>query len=257
MLRALRDLEGYSVAATDGDIGRVVDFLLDDKHWAVRYLVVETGGFFDGRRVLVSPISFGRCDWVTRHFHVSLTKDAVKGSPSVDLDRPVSRQHEADLLGYYGYPLYWGFPAVWGFGAFPGMLAGAAPMHLPAKTDGGPPSDSHLRSAREVRGYHIRGTDGTIGHVDDFTVDVETWQVRYLVVDTSNWWMGKKVLVAPHWASSVNWGSREVHVDISREAVRSSPERRASDAMTPEDEALLYAHYGRPVHWQDAARVVL
>jgi hypothetical protein len=68
MLRSLKDLERYTVSATDGDVGSVVDFLLDDERWIVRYLVVETGGFLDGHRVLISPISFRSADWSTRSF---------------------------------------------------------------------------------------------------------------------------------------------------------------------------------------------
>jgi len=74
MLRSLKDLEGYAVNATDGDIGHVADFLLDDERWIVRYLVVETGGFFSGRRVLITPISFRQVDWSTRSFHLALTR---------------------------------------------------------------------------------------------------------------------------------------------------------------------------------------
>ena len=42
MLRSSKDLEGYTVTATDGEVGSVVNFLLDDEHWVVRYLVVQT-----------------------------------------------------------------------------------------------------------------------------------------------------------------------------------------------------------------------
>ena len=94
MQRSLKDLEQYVVCATDGEIGHVVDFLLDDEHWAVRYLVVETGAVFNGCRVLISPIAFRAVDWATRQFHLALTIDQVKGSPGVDTNKPVSRQHE-------------------------------------------------------------------------------------------------------------------------------------------------------------------
>jgi len=113
MLRSLKELEHYAVSATDGDIGHVADFLLDDERWIVRYLVVETGGFFSGRRVLISPISFRQVDWSLRGFHLALTRDRVKNSPSVDVDKPVSRQHELDYFGYYGYPRYWGYSGLW------------------------------------------------------------------------------------------------------------------------------------------------
>src|ERR1039458_3522420 len=118
MLRSLKDLERYTVSATDGDIGTVVNFLLDDERWIVRYLVVETGGFFGGRQVLISPISFREVDWSTHRFHLALTIDKVKNSPSVDTDKPVSRQNERDYFGYYGYPYYWGDSGLWGMGAY-------------------------------------------------------------------------------------------------------------------------------------------
>ena len=59
--------------------------------------------------------------------------------------------------------------------------------------------DPHLRSSRAVTGYHIQATDGDLGHVEDFIVDDHSWTIRYMVLDTTNWWPGKKVLVAPDW----------------------------------------------------------
>ncbi len=99
MLRSLNDLERYKVEATDGNLGTVVDFLLDDDQWAVRYLICEVS-FLSARRVLVSPISFRNAEWSNRHFHLALTKDRIKNSPSVDTEKPVSRQHEADYNRY-------------------------------------------------------------------------------------------------------------------------------------------------------------
>lgn len=248
MLRSLKDLERYKVSATDGDIGSVTDFLLDDQRWTIRYLVADTDGLFDGRRVLISPISLQQADWATRRLHVALTRDKVKKSPSIDVDKPVSRQHERDYYRYYGYPYYWGYSGLWGMGAYPGLLAAQRWNDAPdERTD--ETGDVHLRSAREVRGYHIQGSDDAIGHVEDFIVDDETWQVRYLVIDTSNWWFGKKVLVAPHWASRISWEERKVHVDLSRQAIKNSPEWNASAAVNREYEARLYDYYGRPVYW--------
>src|SRR5208283_3789493 len=125
MLRSLKDLENYKVSATDGDIGHVVNFLLDDERWVARYLVVETGGSLGGRAVLISPISFRQADWSTRRFHLALTMEKIRNSPSVDVDKPVSRQHERDYYGYYGYPRYWDSTGSWGTGDFPRLLAGA------------------------------------------------------------------------------------------------------------------------------------
>jgi hypothetical protein len=76
--------------------------------------------------------------------------------------------------------------------------------------------DRHLRSTYGVSGHHIQALDGEIGHVEDFIIDDETWAIRYLVVDTRNWWPGKKVLVSPQWIESVSWEERKVFVNLSR-----------------------------------------
>ena len=254
MLRSLKGLERCTVNATDGDIGSVVDFLLDDQRWTIRYLVVKAGGFFSGRQVLISPAFFSTADWSNQRFHLALTRDKVKNSPDVDVDRPVSRQFEHDYYRYYNYPYYWGSSGLWGIGAYPtslspGMWTGAPESHDEETRD------VHLRSAKEVTGYHVRGSDGTIGHVADFIVDDGTWEVRYLVVDTSHWWAAdRKVLVAPYWASSVSWPKREVHVDLSREAIKGSPTWDVTAVISREYEARLYDHYGRPVYWEGAGR---
>lgn len=252
MFRSLKNLERYAVSATDGDVGTVVNFLLDDERWVVRYLVVETGTFFNERRVLISPISFRRAEWSTHRFEVTLTMDKIKKSPSIDTDKPVSRQHELDYHAYYGYPYYWGYSGIWAMGGYPSLLAAAERNDVPAK-EPDKSGDVHLRSAKEVRGYGIQGSDGAIGHVDDFIVDDETWEVRYLVVDTSNWWFGKKVLLAPHWANRVSWNERKVFIDLSRQAIKSGPEWNVDAAVNREYEVRLYDYYGRPVYWAGGA----
>jgi hypothetical protein len=249
MLRSLKELERYTVNATDGDLGSVANFLFDDEKWAIRYLVVKTGNFFDERRVLVSPISFRKVDWAKGVFHLALTMDQIKGSPGLDADRPVSRQHERNYSDYYGYPYYWGTMGVWGSGYYPALL-GARPRNgAPPALPDDKPGDVHLRSAADVRGYDLRGTDDGIGFVADFIVDDETWELRYLVVDTSHWWWGKKVLVAPDWATQVSWSDRKISLDLTRDAIKNSPEWNTETAVGREYETRLYGHYGRKAYW--------
>ncbi len=250
MLRSLKDLERYTVTATDGDVGGVVNFLLDDERWVVRYLVVETAGPSGPPPVLISPIFFREVNWGTHTFGLALTRDKVKNSPNIDVDKPVSRQHEREYYGYYGYPYYWGYTTPWGAGGYPAMFATSNRAekrveHPDDKASG----DVHLRSASEVRGYHIQGSDDAIGHIEDFIVDDESWEVRYLVVDTRNWWFGKKVLVAPHWASRVSWAERKVYVALSRDAIKKSPEWNPTTGVNREYETRLYDYYGRPAYW--------
>jgi sporulation protein YlmC with PRC-barrel domain len=248
MLRSLKDLEGYRVSATDGDLGTVANFLLDDESWTIRYLVVHTGGFFSERDVLISPIFLGKVEWASRHFQLDLTKEKIRQSPGTDTDLPVSRQHERDYYTYYGYPNYWGSTGIWRMAATEPMdTLGIEPS--PAPHQGAPADDSHLRSAKFIRGYHIQGADGEIGHVDDFIVDDETWEIRYLVVNTSNWWVGKEVLVSPFWATQISWEASLIELALTRKEIQNCPEWNADAPVNRAYEERLFDYYGRPVYW--------
>jgi hypothetical protein len=256
MFKILSQVAGFSVNATDGAVGKIKDFLLDDEHWTTRYFVVETGHFFNQRRVLLTPASLEYVDWRAERFELRLSREKVNGSPDIDADKPVSRQREMEFARYYGYPHYWAYAGVWGMGAHPGFLVLNTPDQLPPKpTDN--PGDVHLRSMKELRGYHIEGTDEALGHVDDFIVDEATWQIRYLVIDTRNWWPGKKVLLAPSWADHVSWEERRVYVRTARDVLKSSPEWNGNlSGLTRSYEERLHEHYGYAGYWgpPDAAR---
>jgi hypothetical protein len=108
--------------------------------------------------------------------------------------------------------------------------------------------DVHLRSANKVTGYHIEAIDGVIGHIEDFIVDEKTWEIRYMVVDTQNWWPGKKVLVPPQWNDRVSWDDSRVYLDLSRETIKNGPEYHP-ETLDRKYEETLYDHYKRPKYW--------
>jgi len=263
MLRNLKDLENYKISATDGEVGQVKDFYFDDDAWVVRYFVVETGTWLSSRKVLISPISVQQPDWLARTLPVSITKEQVRSSPDFDSDKPVSRQNEEQTLGYYGYPIYWGGGGMWGEGLFPfAMAPGFAgygververerelEAYLRDQRARHRNDDPHLRSCNAVSGYHIHATDGEIGHVSGFLVDDETWAVRYLVIDTSNWWVGHKVLVAPPWIKGVHWADQTVAVDLSLESIKTAPHYDPAGDWSRDQELSLYRHYGRNGYW--------
>jgi len=265
MLRSTKELEHYAIGATDGDIGHVNDFYFDDDAWVVRYLVVDTGTWLAGRTVLISPISIRQPDWIKRTLPVVITKDQVRNSPDVDTDKPVSRQNESLYLDYYGYPDYWGGVSMWGDGLYPyAMSPGYVEQGLTrrererdeeayrrAERDRRRNEDPHLRSCNEVHGYHLKASDGEIGHVEGFLIDDETWAIRYLVVNTSNWWLGHKVLIAPRWIESVNWDDQTVAVDLTRESVKTAQPYVPGDVWSPESDIGLYEHYGRTWYGAD------
>jgi hypothetical protein len=260
-LYGLEEVERCTIGASDGDIGSVADVYFDDASWTVRYLVVDTGTWLPGRKVLVSPASVEGVDMAASRVRTNLTRQQVRDAPPVDAAKPVSRQYESEISAYYGYPFYWTGPYRWGAGLYPTVGVGGAPYPPP------PPSpypgavgeelaareraghDPHLRSAKTVRGYGIEATDGALGHVEDFLIDDETWAIRYLIVDPANWWPGRHVLVSPDWITGVSWNDSVVAVDAGREAVRNAPPYDKGRRPDRDYESRLHEAYRRPGYW--------
>lgn len=263
MLWRYSELDGYEIAATDGTIGSVDDLLFDEAHWTARWLVVDTGSWLSGRRVLLPPSSLGHPDGGSRRFPVTLTRQQIEESPPVTADLPVSRQVEAGLYDYYGWAPYWDgdlMPPLGylsgGMGA--GFLFPPAERRIPAATEaaGNKPradapaaGDRMLQSIGDTTGHAIRATDGDIGHVEDFLVEEDGWRIRYMVVDTRNWLPGRKVLISPHWIHAIDWSDRRVQVDLSRQAVKDSPEFQPEKPIARAYEAELHGHYRKEGYW--------
>ncbi len=252
MLRSIKELRGYKILANDGEIGKVHEFYFDDETWTIRYLVVETGSWFFERRVLLSPIVLGQPHWEAQLFPVNLTMMQVKNSPLIDADKPVSRQIEVELHNHYGWPYYWiggGFAGD-AMPALPPQIVSAHLTEEEKKSRAKPETpDPHLRSTREVIGYHIQAPRGELGHVEDFIVDDEAWIIRYMVVDTTNWLPGKKVLVPPLGIEKINWSEAKVRVKLTRAKIKKSPEFDLSAPVSREYEEKLYDFYGWPKYW--------
>jgi hypothetical protein len=242
MLRNASAIKGYAIAASDGRIGSVSDFLFDDASWLVRWLVVDTGKWLSGRKVLLPPSAVRNPAPTANEFPVNLTMQQVKDSPDSDTDRPVSRQIEANIYDYYGWRPYWGTDLMMGgYGSFGGGAIAPLPTQgsrqraediVNAQHSD---NDPHLRSIEAVTGYHIHASDGEIGHIDDFLVEDADWSIHDLVVDTKNWWHGKKVLISPSWTSDINWTDNVVKLNVDRKRVKDSP---TYDASTTVDRAL-------------------
>jgi len=244
MLRLANDLKGYKLSARDGDIGKTEEFYFDDQSWAVRYLIADTGSWLGGRQVLISPYALDPARKVDRVIPVDLTKQQIENSPSLETDKPVSRQYEIQYYSFYGWPAYWGGPYMWGDFAYPQRQGqwSAATRH---KAD----NDPHLRRTKDVTGRTIQAQDGEIGHVSDFVVDDMDWAIRYLVVDTRNWWPGKKVLISTQWIGRISWDEAKVFIHLTREAVKGSPEYSEDSLITRDYEEELHRHYLRERYW--------
>ena len=210
MERNITSLIGYGLQATDGEIGEVVDFYFDDETWTIRYLVVKTGNWLSGRKVLVSADGLAPTDIKPDLFPISITKEQIRKSPDIDSDKPVSRQQEDMFNQLHFWENYWGSGSYGGEMGIPNRL----PVRI-KEIDRDPKEDIHLRSITEVDGYAIHASDGEIGHINDFIVDDQTWRLIDLIVDTHNWIGGKKVLVTVAHVHSISFLNRLVYVNIT------------------------------------------
>jgi hypothetical protein len=235
-LRKFKDLQGYSLQARDGEIGKVLEMYFDDEHWTVRYLVVRTGSWLLGRDVLIAPRVITGLDEKERHLQVDLTREQVKNSPTSDTEKTVSRYFEAKYHLYYGWEPYW-----IGIQPTDPMLPGVLQSPGDEQENEEHP---HLRSSKEVRSYDIHARDGVIGEVKDFIVDSASWALAYIEIDTGKWLPGKKVLIAPKWVWRIDWSGHEISVNLLREIIESAPPYEADQPFESGDEERLLAHYG-------------
>ncbi len=225
MLHSVNGIINFSLLAEDGEVGRCKDFLFDARPWVIRYMVADTGQWLFGRKVLILPAALGKPDVKAQRLTVNFPKKQIENAPDLDTDAPVSRQYEILYHTFYRMPYYWNDPVA------PEIRATGMNADLLAK----PHSDSaNLRSAVEVTGYSIQTSDGELGHVADFILDDETWNLNYLVVDAGKWLPGKKFLVTPGLLGAVDWVQNSVTVHMTRDQLKKSPEYDAAIFINPQ-----------------------
>ncbi len=221
MLRQTKLLRGYKLSATDDELGKVKEFYFDDVTWQIRYMVADTMRWLPGRLVLVSPDAIQSIDEGEKKIMLNLSKEQIKNSPPIEMDKPVSRQEEVKLAGYYGWPAYW------------------------KEAEG----DPALRSSKEIINYDISASDDKIGHVDDFIFDDMNWMIRYVIVDTANFLPGKKVLLAMNWVHDFDYERKNAVVGLKKDEIKDAPSYEPDKPIEREYEAELYDYYNQPHYW--------
>lgn len=206
MLHSLETLFGSSVIATDGEIGKVYNFLFDDASWMIRYVMVDVRHWLNRRDVLLAVTALDQPDWDKRTVHVHLTKEQVRHGPDVDSHKPVSRQQEIAMREFYGWPAYWSDSA----------------EHIPIPVTAGrrfpvrEEDDPHLRSTDAVTGYTVCGNGGEIGRLRNFIVDQDSWHIGYLEVQTGDWLLRRSVLFPSRWVKTISWAEHRVDLNHSK-----------------------------------------
>lgn len=186
---------------------------------------------------------------------IKLTMQQIKDSPDVDTERPVSRQMETSIFGFYGYDPYWnaGYGMMGGMGLLGGYgyFGDAMPSSSAAQRREEEIADAkrnhddvHLRSVWAISKYHIHASDGEIGHVENIMIDDTDWSIRYLAVDTKNWWPGRKVLISPRSIRDISWAESLVNLDADRAMVKESPAYDESKKVDKAYEESIATYYG-------------
>jgi sporulation protein YlmC with PRC-barrel domain len=254
MKRSVKSLIGYTMSATDGAIGKVKDVYFDDETWTIRYLILETCDWLSGRKVLICSQALLATNWHNETFPINLTKKQIEHSPVINTDMPVSRQQEMQLHEYYPWSNYW----VSGMGiAGMGTTGMVMPMresvgeeisekaHKPNKK---PHGDHHLRSTETLIDYKVKAKDGDIGEIEDFIIDNTTWKMIFLVIDTGDWFPGKKVLLSSKWIKEINWDLSRIDINLTEVKVKNSPEYYPHQLINDVYEKNYYDYYGEGLY---------
>lgn len=227
MLAFTSDLRACNIEAVDGEMGKVKDLYFDDRHWAVRYVQIDTWKTLPGRRVLLSPASFGPLDLAARLLHVHLNKETIKKSPDYPETFGFSLERENELADYYGWSKYWTGSMVWGTGAYPVMSPIEERIteeiqNPTVETD--PLSSVHnLRSEEKMLRYRVHAADGRLGEVVDAIFDTETWTIQSLVVKLRLQPETGLILISPQELSSAEWVEGDLYGNGTRAHFKERP----------------------------------
>lgn len=100
-LRSINEVTGYHIEATDGQIGHIEDFLVEDADWSIRYVVADTRNWWPGKKVLISPRSVKDVDWAVKMVHVDVKRKKIKDAPAYDEFVTIDQEYQSQFLRYY------------------------------------------------------------------------------------------------------------------------------------------------------------
>lgn len=237
MIRSLKKLLSYTVEETNGNKGKVKDFLFDEEDKRVRYLEIDMGNIFSGEKVLVSESLLKSPNWESKHFPIELTMEQLEKCPKLDEHLPVSREYEKILNDYYGTPGYWDYA----------YIPPKAQHFWDDKAVIEKKIHTHLRSFEEVMNYRIHAENGIIGHCRDLLVEDVNWNIKYLIasIQKNSLTENYKVMLSLDWIDKIDYAEKEIHMNVTEESIKNSPEFNPSELVNEVYEKKLYDYYGR------------
>ncbi len=217
MLRKIKDLRGFELIAIDGDVGTIKEFYFDDLDWTILYMVLDSGMWLPGRRILISPASLGDIDWVERKLQVLLTRGDIETSPEIDLHQPITREQEVRYFAHFGWACLW---------------------------------EGELRSTQELIGSQVKSNDNKlIGTVEDLIVD-DLYIVRYLILSPKHFDSQQKLVFSPNWIEVNDWSESAMVTLFDFAKIQSAPLFDLNLTIKRDYEMDLYNHFGIKPYWE-------
>ncbi len=224
----LKGLIGLPVMGADGELGTVEDVYFDEKRWRMRYILAATGDWLEGRRLLLSPRAFGGLLPDRRGLQSNLRRDRVSAAPPFIKGRRITRTEEEELFKFYEWPFYWREEEEGGIG--PGNPAALPLIELASEMreeigTQGVLENPTLHSLEDVLGMRILDREGeNSGSLADVAVQLEDWEILYLIIDLGLLSGGKKVQLPPTYVESFDEDDDYLRLDLERETIHNSPE---------------------------------
>lgn len=251
-------LKKFDICTLDKKMAPVLDLVFDDDSFVIRYLVTRGGAWLAKEKTLLSPFLTRNVDIGKRRINLNETYEKLESFPRVEDHQTVSREMEQKYADHAFTPYYWYGGLIWGAYASPYDTDSAKNSTGDIKntnTELREMDKNHLRSVNEITGYGVIAKDGEVGDISDVVVDEHDWSVRYFVVNTGSWLLGRQFLVSPEWIDSVDWASSNITFDVTKDKIKESPEYKPSEAINRAYEVRLFDYYGRPTYWSTTEQV--
>ncbi|MDQ0207815.1 PRC-barrel domain-containing protein [Alkalicoccobacillus murimartini] len=110
-LQSINDLRGYTIHAKNGEVGKVLDFMLNEHDWSINYIIVDVGGVFTREPVPLAAEWITDISWQDKTITVNVEKELIERAPNYELHEPFTREHEAELYSHYNRKTYWENPS--------------------------------------------------------------------------------------------------------------------------------------------------
>jgi hypothetical protein len=236
MLIKTKELIKFKTRSKDNVIGTIYDMYFDDLTWTIQYMLINLRGSPENNYELVSNNVFGKLNFPEKHLPLVIKlqgKDEKVKSDFADLPvKSVLKPVRYSMVGI----------------DFESMPIAEVENTINAKIMNHKESSEilnlHLRSLKGIFRYVIRTKNGDIGWFDDFLLETDDWNIKYMLVDTKNWLSNNEErLISLAWIEKIKWKENIVYLDMDKEVVRNSPVYNSNIPLDREFERILHRYY--------------